>query len=371
MSACWNSRTLERPNRRTLFSHPRASVLPWFVLFGALLAGCAERGAPPAAARTAAPDVPLVWPKPPDEPRIRYLKAIAGPQDVGAGRSLGARIVGVLTGRPEDWLIRPTSVVERNDTLVIADPGAQAIYLLHVAERRYVKVTMAGEEPLVSPVGLAVDRRGRLFVADSALARVFIYALDGQYLGVLDRGALTRPTGLAFDEAREQLLVVDTLGHRVVAFDPQGVQVGGFGAHSESDGELNFPTSIAVGRDGLRYVTDTMNRRVQIFDAAGTFRAKFGRPGDGSGDFARPKGIAVDRAGHVFVVDALFDAVQIFDGTGALLLAFGERGTGAGQFWLPSGIHVTERGRIYIADSYNQRVQVFEMVGSNAIMNAE
>jgi DNA-binding beta-propeller fold protein YncE len=325
-----------------------------------LLAACAENSSRPDSEETTA--IPLVWPKPPAQERIRYLRSISGPQDWGISRSFFRRLIDSLSGRGEEAFARPGAVAERDGVLYVADPGAQALWILDAPRDRYARITQIGEQGLVSPVALALGANGSVFVADTALKRVLLLDRDGTLIRTFATQGLERPAGLAWDEETQELYVLDSLRHRIAVFDANGILLGNLGESGRNNGQFNHPTHLALDASDTRgalLVTDALNFRVQALDRSGNFLWKFGKAGNGTGDFAAPKGIATDSAGHVYVVDALFDAVQIFDRQGRLLLGFGEHGTGRGQFTLPSGIYISAEDKVYVADAYNHRVQVF------------
>ncbi len=323
--------------------------------------GC---GTPPPAPEVAA-EAP-VWPKPPAEARIRYVRSLSGPQDLGMARSFLRRLADTLFGRTEERLIRPTGVAEHGGVLYVADPGAQALWIFDLGARRFTKVQRLGETALASPVAVAVRPDGAVFVADSWHKQIFLVSREGRLLRTIAADGLQRPAALAYDAATQRLYVADSAAHRISIYGADGARVHAWGKRGGADGEFNYPTHLAFDRDGRLLVTDALNFRVQAFDRDGRFLWKLGRHGDGSGNLAAPKGVAADSGGHLYIVDALFDTVQIFERNGDLLLAVGERGTAAGQFWLPGGIYISPADRIYVADSYNQRVQVFEFLGGRS-----
>lgn len=303
---------------------------------------------------------PLAWPQPPARARIRFVAAVRSPTDLGVRPSVWQKLGGLVAGKQKDWLIRPIGVAAKESVIYVADPGAAALWVVDRRRGGFHKVERAGPDAFVSPVAVAVGRDDRIYVADSYLGKVFIFAKDLTLGGTIEGGELARPAGLAIDEPRDRLYVADSATHRIAVYSGDGRPGGAIGERGTGDGEFNFPTHVAVDRAGDVYVTDALGFRVQLFTPDGRFAGRFGRHGDTSGDFARPKGIALDGEGHVYVVDALFDAVQIFDRRGRFLLSFGERGVGSGQFWLPVGLFIDRDNRIYVADSYNQRVQIFE-----------
>lgn len=309
---------------------------------------------------------PIVWPQPPRPPRIRFVKAVARPADLGIKPSFWKRLVEFVAGEEEEWFIRPTGVAARGEIIYVADPGIQALWILDTRGGRFRKIKAVDGERLVSPVAVAVGSDQRVYLADSRLAKVFILDEEGNRTRTIAGESLQRPSGLAYDAAADRLYLADSAAHRIWIFSGDGTPRGAIGQRGTGDGEFNFPTHVAVHRAGALYVTDSMGFRIQMFSREGEFLGAFGHHGDGSGDFAAPKGVAVDSEGHVYVVDALFDVVQIFDRAGQLLLSFGGRGVQVGQFWLPTGLFIDGKNRIFVADSYNQRIQIFVYLGEES-----
>lgn len=321
-----------------------------------VLAACAQPAGP--SADLVAPPEGVVWPKPPEPARIKFLYAFREPEDLGMRRSMFGRLWDFLSGPESQAMIRPYAIAVDGDRIAVADPGARSVHLYDMGAQEYRRIATAGGTAFESPVGVALAQ-DRVYIADSALGKVFAVDLDGKLLSSIE--GLQRPTGLAYDAAAGRLYVADTLDHRIVAFDDRGKELFSFGRRGTGEREFNYPTHLFVRGDRL-IVNDTMNFRLQVFDLDGAFRGSFGSHGDGSGDMAQPKGVATDRDGNVYVVDALFNRVQIFDPDGRLLLGFGGPGFQVGDFWLPSGLFIAA-DRIYVADSYNRRVQVFQFLG--------
>ena len=319
--------------------------------------GCAAPQ--PVAPATAGSGEPMVWPLPPAAPRIRFLRSVTGPEDLGIAKPFLQRMLDALGGAGAERFVRPTGVAARAAALYVADAGAQALWILDAARGRYLKVTAVGEEPLLAPVAVALGPDETIFLADTGLRKVFLLDRDGRLLRTAAQEGLERPAGLAYDTASQSLYVADSATHRISVFDAQGKPLRSWGGGGNRSGEFNHPTYLALDAAGTLRVTDALGFRIQSFDRNGQFLGSFGRPGDGSGDFASPKGVATDSEGHVYVVDALFDAVQVFEPDGTFLLGFGRRGTQAGEFWLPGGIFIDPQDRMYVADSYNGRIQLF------------
>jgi DNA-binding beta-propeller fold protein YncE len=140
--------------------------------------------------------------------------------------------------------------------------------------------------------------------------------------------------------------------------------IGQFTRFGRGDGEITWPTSVAVDRDGNVYVSDEERHDVQVFDRDGNFLRRWGSLGSGPGQFNHPSGLAADQEGNVLVVDSLNNRVQKLTPDGRMLLIWGEAGAGPGQFNLPWGIGADRQGRVYVADWRNGRVQQFSPDGS-------
>lgn len=305
----------------------------------------------------------LVWPPPPAEPRIAYVRSIEGPADFGRKLSAWAKLFNRVTGRDAaaENLVKPLGVAfGENGTPYVADSGTATVNFFESRGMAYHRLNRAGrQQPLALPVAVAGTRE-TLFVADAVLRRVLAYDLRGNYRFEVE-APFSRPTALAIVDDR--LYVADAPEHRIGVFDLAGRHLFTFGNRGEGPGEFNYPTHLAAAPGSRLLVTDSGNGRVQVLDRDGHFLAALGSAGDRPGHFGRPKGVAADSFGHVYVVDALFDTVQVFDMEGRLLMRWGTSGQRPGEFWLPAGIAISSSNDILVADSYNRRVQVFKYIG--------
>jgi DNA-binding beta-propeller fold protein YncE len=111
------------------------------------------------------------------------------------------------------------------------------------------------------PYGLVLDEEGRLWVADSNNGRIQVLDREGKPLFSVD--GLATPRGLAMDEWR-RIYAVDVLQHKVFAFDQRGRLILTFGQRGLEEGELNFPSDIAVWRDML-FIADRENNRISVW----------------------------------------------------------------------------------------------------------
>lgn len=309
----------------------------------------------------------LAWPPPPASPRVRYVGQIRG-LTMKSGF-----VTRALIGDETRTMDRPYAMVTTpQDVLVVTDLAAGRLNFFDLRQQKHTVVDHHHGIKLLTPVGVAADTRGRVYVADSTIGRIFVFDHRGKALNSFGDD-LKRPTGLAMDRKRGHLYVVDTAAHQVqVRSVPDGRRLRSFGGRGTGLGQLNFPThAFYSAKLAELLVCDTLNFRIQQFDAKGTPIGSFGESGTVSGTLAKPKGIAVDSDGHVYVADALFDAVQVFDRQGRLLLYFGETGSEPAQLMMPTGIHIDDKDRLYVANTLNGRVEIFQYVRSVPPKRAE
>jgi len=137
-----------------------------------------------------------------------------------------------------------------------------------------VAVSGTDSGQLAAPGGmLYVPASGEVLVSDSANARVQVFNSDYEYdslleLAAADGGPLSAPLGLAVD-FRGRLYVADSGNRRVVVFDASDEALFRFGA----DGSLGVEFSLSTGPSGVAldpttgylYVSDPGDGRVVVF----------------------------------------------------------------------------------------------------------
>ena len=325
----------------------------------------------------------LVWPEPPNIPRVRYTSYFAGMKfDKEAdtpGKKAKQTWMDRLAGTQSQdekvtiknfpfQLLGPYGMsVDSKGRLYVADQKVGAIFIFNT-ETKDTELIRNGFEAHFGLINsVAVDDDDRIFVSDGKLGKVLVFnakhQVQDQIKGLVD------PVGLAIDKENRLLYVVDTQQDQVLVYDADSLKpirkIGTAGKKHTltTPGDFALPTDVAVDKDGNIYVTDTLNWRVEIFDAEGKFISQFGKHCDAIGCFERPKGIAVDSDGHIWVVDTSLSLVQAYDRDGQLLGYVGGPGRLLGQFNDPVGIFIDQNNRMFVSEQYPWgRVQQFRYI---------
>lgn len=352
-------------------------LVSWIALTGAYAQKAANNKKTVAKQAQAAPSPSnLIWPLPPDPPRVRWVAEYSDmakiKQPVARKSSWLDKLTGTKTVDEKQELRKPYGVTtDKRGRIYIADTELQAVFVIDQKAKTVERREGTSRAPLAMPVGVATDAEDRLFVSDAALHSMVCYNSSGATVARFGTSELGRPGGIAIDRARNRLYVVDAKDSRIAVFDTTSLKlVTYYGSPSKpgqrDKGTFLTPTNVAVDRQGNIYVTDTGNYRIQILDPNGKFLRMFGAQGDAPGEFIRPKGIAVDSEGHVYVADAEFNNFQILTPGGQPLLAVGALGYEPGQFALVAGLYIDSEDQIYTTEMFHGRVQVFQYISQPA-----
>jgi sugar lactone lactonase YvrE len=152
--------------------------------------------------------------------------------------------------------------------------------------------TVVGPELLSErPHGLTIAPDGSLFVVDSPVHAVRIFAADGRPLSVMGRPGKASDTGV--DDSLPVPQWTDTV--------------------ARAAGPFNHPTKVCFDSQGNILVADGYgNARVHCFSPDAALAASWGAPGRGPGEFRLPHSITALAAGRLAVVDRENDRIQIF-----------------------------------------------------------
>jgi DNA-binding beta-propeller fold protein YncE len=231
------------------------------------------------------------------------------------------------------------------------------------------------------PMDIAVDDASQaIYVISRHEPRVGRWSFDGDFVadfggpgsvefggasGKVD-GELLWPSSVAV--ASDGVYVTEEAPHRLQKFTPDGKFMARWGGEAPNGswlhGQFNRPSGVAVDAEDQVYVVDTYNHRIQKFRSTGAFVQQWGRHGTAEGELSYPWGIDVSSAlGHAYVSDWKNDRVQVFALDGTFLKTIGRAGTAPGELRRPAGIALDPDGNVAVADWGNNRVQVFTSEG--------
>jgi DNA-binding beta-propeller fold protein YncE len=321
----------------------------------------------------------VVWPNPPAVTRVKYLNYFAGEKlpDFAAkpAKSKSAwmdRLAGATTDKGDDQLQNhffmgePHGLaVDSKGKIYVADSKVSAIFIIN-PETRDTEMIKNGQDASFNLItGLAIDDTDRLFVSDSLAHRILVFGPNHKAEAAIREG-LDVPAGLAIDTENRFLYVADIELDQVLVYDVdtfkllRRIGTGGKEHTLNTPGDFAKPTGVAVDKEGNLYVADMLNARVEIFDADGNFIRAFGKRGDGPGYFAMPKGVAVDCDGHIWVTDSVQNRVQLYTQEGQLLMYMGAApGLLPGMFSGLQYITIDKNNRVFTSEVYPGRVQEF------------
>lgn len=304
--------------------------------------------------------------------------------------------------------------------LYIADPVNHVVWMVSAATGNISVVAGTGTygnggdggqataANLSNPNGVALDKAGNLYIADTNNDRIRMIAAQtgvittvagpGKYNVLGDGGPATSafvvPEGIAFDSAGN-LYIADSANNRIRMIAAKtgiiSTVAGGGMAHQLGDGGLataaylSYPYDVRLDFAGNLYISDSINARIRKVDASTGLittvagNGLFGNTGDGgratSAEVNVTEGIAVDRAGNIYLsnwpgtlrkVDAATGIISTIAGDG--YFSYGGDGGAATMAELnyPQGLALDSAGSVYIADAANYVVRKISFVGAAA-----
>lgn len=238
-----------------------------------------------------------------------------------------------------------------------------------------------------TPSGIAIDRKGNVIIADTSNNRIRKLSADGRTVstiagsgavGLKDGPAVEAefdgPMGVAVDK-RGNIFVADAYNDciRKISGDGEVSTIAGGSSIGYADGLpasalFDTPSGVFTDSVGNIYVADTGNDAIRKISADEVVSTIAGGPDGGRGQVSlrQPVGIVVSHDGFLFVSDQSRGRIVRITPEGACSVYVG-KGTGftdgigyEARFNSPGGIAIDRGGNLFVADSANYIVrQVF------------
>jgi len=311
-----------------------------------------------------------------------------------------------LAPPPGVWVSTFASTGEHTtDPSGLAIDKAGNLYVADFGNSRIHTITPQGEVSTLAqsqaPHGynrIAVDAKGNLYVTDSTGHSIRKITPQGEISTLAGSGKegfadgpgsqaqFAFPVGIAVD-AKGFLYVADRRNHRIRTISPAGVvstlagsSTAGFADGPGSQAQFEWPLGIAADKAGNLYVAEANNHRIRTLSPAGVVstlagsgEAGFADGPGGEAKFAFPSDIAVDAKGNLYVADANNHRIRKITPQGLVstLAGGGETGEEAGgfadgpgseaRFNRPSRIAIDSKGNLYVMDFGNNQIRKLVM----------
>jgi DNA-binding beta-propeller fold protein YncE len=248
-----------------------------------------------------------------------------------------------------------TNVIFTFDT----NPGTTRTGTITIAGQT-LAVTQAGSTYVVAtpvvlssgldlPNGVAVERSGNVFIADTYHSVIKEWLVTSYDTVTLVASGLAQPNGVAVDNSGN-VYISDTWNRAIRKWTPVSNTL----VTLVSSG-LSYPTGVAVDSGGNIYIADMGNNTIKKWTAASNTVSTLVSSG-----LNYPNGVAVDRAGNVYIADSLNNAVKKWAAADHTLSVVVSSGLN-----YPSGVAVDSEGNVYIADDGNNTIKEWKLANSN------
>ncbi|XP_065886761.1 E3 ubiquitin-protein ligase TRIM71-like [Dysidea avara] len=249
-----------------------------------------------------------------------------------------------------------------NNELIVRDNSTSQLVVFdkHFQCSHVIGGAGSGNGKFQSITGIAVDKKGYLYVADSGLDCIQKFKLNGEFISQFGskgtaNSQFQSPYGLVLSQS-ELLFVCDSDNHRIQVFQ-HGRFLYCFGQNGTELGTFNKPRDLALNsNEDQLFITDCHNNRIQVFTPKGQFLKVFG---NFITSLRLPVGIHYTPDGHLLVNCFTTHCVLVFEEDGKFTSAIEDTYQGKKRFTYPRGIVMMDNGQIVIADNGGNRLVVF------------
>lgn len=307
----------------------------------------------------------LFWPPPEQTPRLEFIGTFTSQLDLPQKSGWKAWLRQVVGSPPTVVrLHRPAGIaVDRSGRILVADIALKSILVFDAARGKVTNLFGSRQTTFEEPRSLLVDDLGRLFVVDSGKRKVLVYGAD---LAPLFALAPARPEAtprfVAVEGSGERIYLSATAPPRIDVFNRTGEHLFAFGdGGGEAPGSLREPQGLVFNSAGELLVADAGRGTLEVYGADGLYLRRFGAS-EVQAALQRPVDLAFDSAGNLHVIDESRAALFTFSADGQTLLATGSNVPSKHLlgFARPADLCIDEHDRIVIADLFNRRYSVWQ-----------
>jgi len=249
-----------------------------------------------------------------------------------------------------------------NNELIVRDDSTNQLVVFdeHLQYSHVIGGTGKGNRNFQNISGIAVDKKGYLYVADTNLDRIQKLKLNGEFVLQFGKygtgnGYLNSPWGMLFSQS-ELLFVCDSGNHRMQVFQNDKFCYC-FGQCGTKPGNFQNPNDVAINNnEDQLFITEWMNHRVQMFTPKGQFLKVFGNFTDVPFKLNNPDGIHYTSDGHLLISSYANQLVLVFKEDGKFITAIEGTYKGRARFHNPGGVVMMNNGQIVIVDINNKLV---------------
>lgn len=173
-------------------------------------------------------------------------------------------------------------------------------------------ISTFGQDRLVHPTGIAIDKTGNIIVCDDILNKVMMFSSDGKFLRFLgnkedDTECFKKPLYVCVSITGD-IIVSDTGHHKIKIFDLNGQFVRSFGTFGKGDMQFKCPYGICTNAYGDIFVADHYNSRISMFTQEGVFVRHIVTSKHG---LVHPQGLTISHDMYMYVSHGNLKASEI------------------------------------------------------------
>ena len=295
----------------------------------------------------------LVWPLPPAAARLRYEASFDLVQGMSPALQTisGQDIVPSLRQQPLRVSARGFTIVtverERGTVQVYKKSGIGS----------YVLRTQTGEV-LQGALDAVIDEFDRIYVSQGSPAQVSMYDETGEFIRSFGVDRIwKKPARLALDQLRGRLYIADTFMERIFVFSLDGAFLFEFGEGGSKLGQFSGLSDLVVDHYGNLWILESGNRRIQYIRPGGR---KMQILELDPATIVEPVSLAREPDGTLYVTDRYQESLVVLSPEGKFITRIGGLGREPGRFSGISDVSFNpDTYRLYTSEVGFPRIQMF------------